>query len=39
MSLAPLFCKACEVMAETAIGTSESGLARRVAVMMIAPPD
>ena len=37
MSLAPLFCNDCAVTAETAIGTFESGLARRVAVTMISP--
>ena len=35
MSLAPLFCIACALTADTAIGTSDRGLARRVAVTMI----
>src|SRR3546814_20000516 len=35
MSVAPLFCIACDVTADTAIGTSDSGLARRVAVTMM----
>ena len=38
MSLAPLFWSDWLVTADTAIGTEESGLARRVAVMMISPP-
>ena len=37
MSLAPVFCSDSDVTALTAIGTSERGLARRVAVMMIVP--
>jgi len=36
-SVAPLFWSASLAMAVTAIGTSLSGLARRVAVMMISP--
>jgi hypothetical protein len=37
MSVAPEFCSDCAVTADTAIGTLDSGLARRVAVMMISP--
>ena len=37
MSVAPVFCRLSAVIAETAIGTSDSGLARRVAVTTISP--
>src|SRR3546814_15172320 len=35
MSVAPLFCIACDVTADKAIGTSDRGLARRGAVTMM----